>query len=96
MARDERAQQVVQDLMQQYGRDNHLVWSTEKSAFLRRGGEGGMVLDVRDGVAWLERGEKAVVLQHVQPMGAEGTGCETRYSGDSVRCWWSTGITICQ
>ena len=33
MARDEKAQQVVQDLMQRYGRDNHLVWSTEKSVF---------------------------------------------------------------
>ena len=37
MARDEKAQQVVQDLMQRYGRDNHLVWSAEKSAVLRRG-----------------------------------------------------------
>ena len=27
MARDEKAQQVLQDLMQRYGRDNHLVWS---------------------------------------------------------------------
>ena len=25
MARDEKAQQVVQDLMQRYGRDNHVV-----------------------------------------------------------------------
>ena len=51
MARDEKAQQVVQDLMQRYRRDNHLVWSAEKSAVLRRGGEGGMALDVGDGVA---------------------------------------------
>ena len=36
MARDEKAQQVVQDLMQRYGRDSHLVWSAEKSAVLRR------------------------------------------------------------
>ena len=72
MARDEKAQQVVQDLMQRYGRDNHLVWSTEKSAVLRRGGEGGMALDVGDGVAWLERAEEAVVLGHVQAMEAGG------------------------
>ena len=39
--------------MQRYGRDNHLVWSTEKSAVLRRGGEDGMALDVGDGVAHL-------------------------------------------
>ena len=55
IARDEKAQQVVQDLMQRYGRDNHLLWSTEKSA-----------LDVGDGVAWLERAEEAVVLGHAQ------------------------------
>ena len=72
MARDEKAQQVVQDLMRRYGRDNHLVWSTEKSAVLRRGGEDGMVLDVGDGVAWLERAEEAVVLGHVQAMEAGG------------------------
>ena len=72
MARDEKAQQVVQDLMQRYGRDNHLVWSAEKSAVLRRGGEEGMALDVGDGVAWLERAEEAVVLGHVQAMEARG------------------------
>ena len=72
MARDEKSQQVVQDLMQRYGRDNHLVWSTEKLAVLRRGGEDGMALDVGDGVAWLERTEKAVVLGHVQAMEARG------------------------
>ena len=72
MARIEMAQQVVQDLMQRYGRDNHLVWSAEKSAVLRRGGEGGMALDMGDGLAWLERAEKAVVLGHVQAMEAEG------------------------
>ena len=70
MARDEKAQQVVQDLMQRYGRDNHLVWSTEKSTVLRRGGEDGMALDVGDGVAWLQRAEEAVVLGHVQAMEA--------------------------
>ena len=58
--------------MQRYGRDNHLVWSAEKLAVLRRGGEGGMALDVGDGVAWLERAEEAVVLGHVQAIGAEG------------------------
>ena len=72
MARDEKAQQVVQDLMQRYGRDNHLVWSTEKSMVLRRGGEDGMALDVGDGVAWLERAGEAVVLGHVQAMEAGG------------------------
>ena len=72
MARDEKAQQVVQDLMQRYGRDNHLVWRAEKSAVLRRGGEEGMALDVGDGVAWLERAEEAVVLRHVQAMEARG------------------------
>ena len=72
MARDEKAQQVVQDLMQRYRRDNHLVWSGEKAAVLRTGGEGGMALDVRDGVAWLDRAEEAVVLGHVRGMGAEG------------------------
>ena len=72
MARDEKAQQVVQDVMQRYGRDYHVVWSTEKSAFLRRGGEGGMALDVGDGVAWLERAEEAVVQGHVQAMEAGG------------------------
>ena len=51
MARDEKDQQVVQDLMQRYGRDNHLVWSAGKSAILRRGGEEGMTLDVGDGPA---------------------------------------------
>ena len=58
--------------MQRYGRDNHLVWSAEKSAVLRRGGEEGMALDVGDGVAWLERAEEAVVLGHVQAMEARG------------------------
>ena len=72
MARDEKAQQVVQDLMQRYGRDNHLVSSTEKSTVLRRGGEDGMALDVGDRVAWLERAEEAVVLGHVQAMEAAG------------------------
>ena len=72
MARDEKAQQVVQDLMQRYRRDNHLVWSTDKSAVLRRGAEGGMALDVGDGVAWLERAEEAVVLGHVQAMEVGG------------------------
>ena len=51
MARDEKAQQVVQDVMQRYGRDNHLIWSTEKLAVLRKCGEDGMALDVGDGVA---------------------------------------------
>ena len=72
MARDEKAQQVVQDLMQRYGRDNHPVWGTEKLAVLRRGGEGGMALDVGGRVAWLERAEEAVVLGHVQAMEAGG------------------------
>ena len=58
--------------MQRYGRDNHLVWSTEKLAVLRRGGEDGMALDVGDRVAWLERAEDAVVLGHVQAMEAGG------------------------
>ena len=66
MARDEKAQQVVQDLMQRYRRDNHLVWSTEKSTVPRRGGEDGMALDLGDRVGWLERAEEAVVLGHVQ------------------------------
>ena len=72
MARDEKAQQVVQDLMQRYGRDNQYVWSTEKSAVLRRGGEDGMALYVGDRVPWLERAEEAVVLGHVQAMEAKG------------------------
>ena len=72
MAGDERGQQVVQDLTQRYGRDNRLVWGTEKSAVLRRGGEGGMALGVGDGVAWLERAEESLVPGHVQAMGAEG------------------------
>ena len=58
--------------MQRYGRDNHLVWSTEKSAVLRRGGKRGMALVVGDRVAWLERAEKAVLLGHVQAMQARG------------------------
>ena len=37
MARDEKAQQVVQDLMQRYDRDKYLVWSMEKPAVLGRG-----------------------------------------------------------
>ena len=72
MARHEMAQQVVQDLMQRYGRDNHLVWSMEKSTVLRRAGEDPLALDVGDGVAWLERAEKAVVLGHVRAMEAGG------------------------
>ena len=72
MARDERDQRVVQDLMQRYGRDNHLVWSTEKSAVLRRGGQGVMLLEVGDAVEWLERAEEVVELGHVQAQGAEG------------------------
>ena len=74
MARDEKAQQVLQDLMRRYGRDNHLVWSAEKSAVLTRGGGEGMALDVGDGVAWLERAEEALVLGHVQAMGSQATG----------------------
>ena len=58
--------------MQRYERDNHLVWSGEKLAVLRRRGEGGMVLDVGDGVGWLERAEEAVVLGHVLVMEAGG------------------------
>ena len=72
IARDEKAQQVVQDLKHRYGRDNHLVWSTEKSAVLRRGGEDGMALDVGEGVAWLESAQEAVVLGQVQAMEARG------------------------
>ena len=60
--------------MQRYGRDDHLVWSTETSAVLRRGGEGGMALDVGDRVEWLERTKGAVVLGHVQAMEAGGVG----------------------
>ena len=78
IARDEKAQQVVQDLMQRYGRDNRLVWSAEKSAVLRRGGEEGMAPDVGDRVAWLERAEKAVVLGHVQAMEARGVSLPDR------------------
>ena len=72
MARDEKVQQVVQDLMQRYGRDKHLVWSAEKSAILRRVGEGGMALEGGNGVAWLEGADEAVVLGHVQAMEAGG------------------------
>ena len=72
MAWDEKAQQVVQDLMQRYGRDNHLVTRAEKSAVMRRGGKGDMALDVGDRMAWLERAEEVVVLGHVQAMEPEG------------------------
>ena len=68
----QKDQQVVQDLMQSYGRDNNLVCSAEKSAILKRGGEGGIALDVGNGIAWLERAEEAVVLGHVQAMEAGG------------------------
>ena len=81
MAQDEKAQQVVQDLMQRYARDNHLVWSAGKLAVLRRVGEGAMALDVGDGVAWLERAEEAVVLGHVQAMEAEGVRLPERLLG---------------
>ena len=70
--RGREAQQVAQDLMQIYVRENHLVWSTEKSAVLRRGDEDGMALDVGDRAAWLERAEEAVVLGHSQAMEARG------------------------
>ena len=73
MGGDERAQKMVQDLMQRYRHGNHLVWSTEKSAVLRRGGPGAMALDVGDGVVWLESAEEAVVLGHIQAMEAGGT-----------------------
>ena len=43
---EKKAKQVVQDLMQRYRRDNHLVSSAEKSAVLRTRGKGGMTLDV--------------------------------------------------
>ena len=72
MARDGKAQQVFRDLMQRSGRDNHLVWSAEKSAVLRRGCKGAMALDVAGGVACLERAEEAVVLGHVQAMETGG------------------------
>ena len=72
MGQNEKVQQVVQDLMQSYRRDDHLVWSTEKSAVLRRGGEDGMAPDVADGLTLLGRAEEAVVLGHVQAMEAEG------------------------
>ena len=62
IARDKRAQKVVQDLMQRYGRDNHLVWSTEKSAVLSRGGGVGIALVVGNGVPWLERAVEGLVL----------------------------------
>ena len=68
---NDSAQKVVQDLMQKYGRDNHLVCCTEKTAILRRGGDGN-ALDVGDGMAWLERAEEDVVLGHVKAMGAGG------------------------
>ena len=55
IARDKRAQQVVQDLMQRYGWVSHLVWSTEKLAVLGEGlrgwygagcrGRGGVALE---------------------------------------------------
>ena len=90
MARDEKAQQVIQDLMQRYGRDNYLVWSTEKSAVLRRDGEEGMALDVRDGVAWLERAEEAVVLGHVQAMEARGV----RLPDKLVQGFWAMLVVL--
>ena len=96
MARDEKAQQVVQDLMQRYGRDNHPVWSAEKSAVLRRGGEGGMALDVGDGVAWLERAEEAVVLGHVQAMEAEGVRLPEKLLMGFRALMWSSGFTLHQ
>jgi hypothetical protein len=73
MARDERAQRVVQDLMQRYGTNNHLVWSVEKLVVLRRGGENGMLLDVGEGMPWLGRAEEMVVLGKVQAMVAMDT-----------------------
>ena len=72
MAQDKNAQRVVQDLMQRYGTDNHLVWSAEKRAVPRGDREGGMALDGGDGFTWLERAEEAVVLGHLQGMAAEG------------------------
>ena len=90
MARNKRAQQVVQDLMQRYGWDNHLVWSTEKSAVLRRGAEGGMALDVGDGVVWLVRAKKAVVLGHVQAMGTEGI----RLPNQLLRGFWAMMVVL--
>ena len=90
MARDEKAQQVVQDLMQRYGRDNHRVWSTEKSTVLRRDGEDGMALDVQDGVAWLERVEEAVVLGHVQVMEAGGV----RLPDKLLRGFWAMMVVL--
>ena len=83
MARDEKAQQVVQDLMQRYGRDDHLVCSAEKSAVLRRGGEEGMALDVEDGVAWLERAEEAV-----------GTCAGHGGEGSQARQQFSQGVQV--
>ena len=85
MAWDKKAQQVVQDLMQSYRRDNHLSCSTQKSAVPRRGGEGDMALDVGDGVAWLERAEEAVVLGHIQRWGWRVSGCQISCSGSSGR-----------
>ena len=46
MARDGKAQKVVKDLMQRYGQDNKPVWSTERWAVVRRGGEGCMAREV--------------------------------------------------
>ena len=90
MARDEKYQQVVQYLMQRYGRDNHLVWSTEKSAVRMRGCEGGMALDVGDGVAWLEREGKAVVQGHVQAMEARGV----RLPDKVLRGFWAMLVVL--
>ena len=71
MSRDETAQKVVQDLMQKYKGDDHLVWSAEKMAVQRRVREGGMALDVGDRVAWLERAEEPSAL----PGGSGGDRC---------------------
>ena len=44
-----------------------------------------MALDVGHGVAWLERAEEALVLGHVQAMGAEGIRLPENCSGGSGR-----------
>ena len=76
--------------MQSYGRDNHLVWSTEKWAVLRRCVEGCMALDVADRVVWLERAEEAVVLGHVVAMGAGGI----RLPDKLLRGFWAMLVVL--
>ena len=70
LAVDGAAQKAGRAGMQRHCEDNGLECSMDKSAVLRKWGEGGMAMDTEAGVLWLENGHDANILRKTPSMWA--------------------------